>query len=59
MMPGMYETGSDLLRAASFALAAEGYVDIGENLLRMGMELLEGATREGEIDDRTEDLLLE
>ena len=43
MMPSMFEVGCDLLRAASFALAARGYEQMGENLLRTGMELIEGA----------------
>lgn len=43
MMPSMFEVGSDLLRVASFALVAHGYEEMGKNLLRTGLELIEGA----------------
>jgi hypothetical protein len=46
MMPTMFEVGCDLLRVASFALAAHGYQEMGENLLRTGMELIEGAAED-------------
>jgi len=51
MMPSMYEVGSDLLRVASLALVAHGYEEMGENLLRTGMELIEGAANESEPND--------
>jgi hypothetical protein len=44
----MFEVGSDLLRVASFALAAHGYEEMGENLLRTGLELIDGAAGEVE-----------
>jgi hypothetical protein len=50
MMPSMYEVGTDLLRVASFALVAHGYEEMGENLLRTGLELIEGAA--GEVENR-------
>jgi hypothetical protein len=36
--------------AASFALVARGYEEMGENLLRTGMELIEGDAEHGEPD---------
>jgi hypothetical protein len=47
----MYEVGSDLLRVASLALVANGYEEMGENLLRTGMELIEGHAKDIEHED--------
>ncbi|MGO9290740.1 MAG: hypothetical protein ACLP66_14840 [Polyangia bacterium] len=38
----MFEVGCDLLRLAGLALAARGFEPLGENLLRIGIELVEG-----------------
>jgi len=38
----MFEVGCDLLRMAGLALAARGFESLGENLLRIGMEMVEG-----------------
>lgn len=38
----MFDVGCDLLRMAGLALAARGFEAMGENLLRIGMELVEG-----------------
>ena len=38
----MFDVGCDLLRLAGLALAARGFEPLGENLLRIGMELVEG-----------------
>ena len=42
MLPSMFEVGCDLLRLASLALAARDFAPLGENLLRIGIELVEG-----------------
>jgi hypothetical protein len=42
MLPSMFDVGCDLLRMAGLALAAQGFEAMGENLLRVGMELVEG-----------------
>jgi len=42
MLPSMFEVGCDLLRMAGLALAARGFESLGENLLRIGMEMVEG-----------------
>ncbi len=42
MLPSMFEVGCDLLRLAGLALAARGFEPLGENLLRIGMEMVEG-----------------
>jgi len=42
MLPTMFEVGCDLLRLAGLALAARGFEFLGENLLRIGMEMVEG-----------------
>jgi hypothetical protein len=42
MLPTMFEVGCDLLRLAGLALAARGFEPLGENLLRIGMEMVEG-----------------
>ena len=39
----MFDVGCDLLRMASLALAARGFEPLGENLLRLGVELMEDA----------------
>jgi len=46
MFPSMFETGSDLLRVASLALAAKGFEPLGERLLRLGKELVEGSAKD-------------
>ena len=38
----MFDVGCDLLRMAGLALAARGFETVGENLLRIGIELVEG-----------------
>jgi hypothetical protein len=38
----MFAVGCDLLRMASLALVAQGFERMGENLMRVGMELVEG-----------------
>jgi hypothetical protein len=38
----MFDVGCDLLRTAGLALAARGFEAMGENLLRIGIELVEG-----------------
>ena len=42
MLPSMFDVGCDLLRMAGLALAARGFEAMGENLLRVGMALVEG-----------------
>jgi hypothetical protein len=42
MLPSMFDVGCDLLQMASLALAARGFESLGENLLRIGIELVEG-----------------
>jgi hypothetical protein len=42
MLPSMFDVGCDLLRMAGLALAARGFEAMGENLLRIGMELVDG-----------------
>jgi hypothetical protein len=42
MLPSMFDVGCDLLRLAGLALAARGFEPLGENLLRIGMEMVEG-----------------
>jgi len=38
----MFDVGCDLLRLAGLALAARGFEPLGKNLLRIGIELVEG-----------------
>ena len=42
----MFDVGCDLLRMASLALAARGFEPLGENLLRLGMEMVEGEAKD-------------
>ena len=42
MLPSMFDVSCDLLRMAGLALAARGFEPMGENLLRIGIELVEG-----------------
>ena len=44
MLPSMFDVGCDLLRLAGLALAARGFEPLGKNLLRIGIELVEGKT---------------
>ena len=38
----MFDVGCDLLRLAGLALAARGFEPLGERLLRIGIELVQG-----------------
>lgn len=42
----MFDVGSDFLRMASLALAARVFEAMGQNLLRIGIELVEGDVRD-------------
>ena len=46
MLPTMFDVGYDLLRMASLALAAQDFEIVGQNLLRIGIELVEGDVRD-------------
>jgi hypothetical protein len=50
MLPTMFDVGYDLLRMASLALAAQDFETVGQNLLRIGIELVEGDVRDIEPD---------
>lgn len=42
----MSDVGCDLLRLASMALPAQGFETMGQNLQRIGIELVEGDVRD-------------
>ena len=41
-LPSMFEVGCDLLQMAGLALASRGFEPLGERLLRIGIELVQG-----------------
>jgi len=53
MLFSMFDVGCDLLRLASLALAAHGFKAMGENLLRLGIDLVEGDATDFEATRRS------